>query len=172
MLGYDPVNFSGKGYNVFTDIVHEEDYPRTMQAMRDLLEGHQPIFQVDYRILAADGRYHWYMDRGAILSRLPNGTPEIIRGVVLDMGEHVRPTVSADKLLHLLRVALPDEDDKMGVITLCSSCLRIRSGKIWLDITPELSEFLIQRKSHGICTDCLHKLYPEYANQITARLGL
>jgi PAS domain S-box-containing protein len=172
MLGYEPMDFSGKGYTVFTDIVHAEDHVRTMQAMRDLLEGRQAIFQVDYRILAADGRYHWYMDRGAILSHLPDGTPEFIRGVVLNLGEHVRPTVSADKLLHLLRVALPRRDDVKGVVTLCSSCLRIRSGEVWLDITPELSEFLVQRKSHGLCSDCLYKLYPEYADKITARLGL
>jgi PAS domain S-box-containing protein len=172
MLGYDPADFSGKGYNVFTDIVHAEDYARTMRAMADLLEGRQPIFQVDYRILAADGRYHWYMDRGAILSRLPDGTPEIIRGVVLDLGAHIRPTLSADELLELLRDALPAADDKSGVIKLCSSCLRMRSGNIWLDITPELAEFLAQRKSHGLCTDCLHKLYPEYAEKISARLGL
>ena len=39
MLGYEPEMFSSGGYQAFTDLLHPDDYEKTMNAMRQLLEG-------------------------------------------------------------------------------------------------------------------------------------
>ena len=69
MLGYCFEDFRGKGYQAYTDLLHPDDFERTMQAMRDLLEGRAPIYLVDYRIHARDGSWRWYMDRGSVQTR-------------------------------------------------------------------------------------------------------
>jgi hypothetical protein len=48
-LGYRYEDVLDCGYEAFTDLLLEEDYARTMDAMRDLLEGRAPLYQVDYR---------------------------------------------------------------------------------------------------------------------------
>lgn len=166
MLGYRDENFKDKGYQAYTDLLHKDDYERTMKAMRDLLEGKASIYQVDYRIIAADKSYHWYMDRGTIISRLSGGTPEKIRGIVIDLGANIEPAASLERLLSLFRKAVPSDRTSRSLLTVCSSCRRIRSGNKWIKISRPLSEFITMTKSHGLCEDCLRELYPQMASEI------
>ena len=55
MLGRRPEDFRNAGYQAFTDLLHPDDHERTMRAMRDYLEGRASLYQIDYRILRADG---------------------------------------------------------------------------------------------------------------------
>ncbi|MFP4637612.1 MAG: PAS domain-containing protein [Spirochaetaceae bacterium] len=174
MLGYDPADFQGGGYQAFTDLLHPEDYERAMEAMRRLLSGRSPIYQIDYRIKAADGAYRWYMDRGTFVEGGPRTEEKRTRGVVIDLGaafdvsasdaagvERVRPIVAA--------ITVP-----RTTVTLCAVCGRLRTGEhagVWHEITAELVETLEVEISHGICPDCIRTLYPEYADEVIAAVG-
>jgi PAS domain S-box-containing protein len=83
MLGYTPDHFAT--YEDFTALLHPEDYERTMQAMRDCLEGDQPIYDVDYRIKTKEGSYRWFHDIGSITSWDEDGNPLKLTGVVQDV---------------------------------------------------------------------------------------
>ena len=85
MLGYSMKDFNDVDYTAFTDIVHPDDYERTMQAMRDHLEGKRELYEVDYRIRTKKGKYKWFHDRGSIVERNQNGEPLTIKGVVFDI---------------------------------------------------------------------------------------
>lgn len=161
-LGYEASDFAGAGYEAFTDLLHSDDYNRAMEAMIALLENRAPLYQVDYRILAADGSYHWYMDRGIIISRGNNGSPEIIRGIVLDLGKHLETRAPEEELIRLLRSAVPPASGDSAV-AVCSSCSRIKAEDSWLTVSGELSDFIALPKSHTICESCLGKLYPDIA---------
>lgn len=170
MLGYRYRDFDNRGYEAYTGLLHPEDYERTMDAMRALLNGRTPIYQVDYRIRAVDGEYRWYMDRGAIIACAADGSPGRLRGIVLNLGANISAADPADNLLRLLRRALPGPGAADKVLTLCSSCLRIRSGERWLTVSPGLREFIAFPKSHGMCEDCLKTLYPDLADDIIEEL--
>lgn len=172
ILGYGHEDFAGKGYQAYTDLLHSDDYERAMKAMRDLLEGKAPIYQVDYRIITADGTYHWYMDRGAVIEELDDGRPELVRGIVIDLGEHVKHDSGADQLVALLRSAVPSDRTTERVLRVCSSCKRIRSDDAWIEISDDLSQFIALPQSHGICPDCLQRLYPDIASEVTAKVKL
>ena len=64
LLGYDKEQF--KHYNDFMELVHPEDHKKTMELMRDLLEGRQSTYHCEYRIRRKDGKYIWFQDVGRI----------------------------------------------------------------------------------------------------------
>ncbi|MDA8405861.1 MAG: hypothetical protein M0T73_03235, partial [Deltaproteobacteria bacterium] len=59
-----------------------------------------------------------------------------------------------------------------GFIPICSSCKKIRDDKgYWRQVEEYVSEHSEALFSHGICPDCMKKLYPEYADDILGRLN-
>lgn len=72
-------------YNFFTDKVHPDDYEPMMQAMRDALTGKSPVYECEYRILAKDGSWKWFYDRGKVTQRDSEGAPILAAGIVFDI---------------------------------------------------------------------------------------
>ena len=64
MLGYSPESF--KTFEDFTALIHQDDYEKAMQAMRDYLSGDAERYEVEYRIKTSSGEYKWFKDIGAI----------------------------------------------------------------------------------------------------------
>ncbi|OHD17290.1 MAG: hypothetical protein A2V99_01245 [Spirochaetes bacterium RBG_16_67_19] len=61
-----------------------------------------------------------------------------------------------------LRQALSEVKTLRGLLPICSHCKRIRDDKgYWNSIEKYLQEHSEALLSHGICPDCLRKLYPE-----------
>lgn len=56
-------------YKHFTDLVHEDDYERIMQDMRDLMEGRAKKYETTYRIKHKDGSYRQFYDKGRVVGR-------------------------------------------------------------------------------------------------------
>lgn len=171
MLGYPPGDLAGKGYRGFTDLVHPDDFDRTMDAMRTVIAGPESLYQVDYRIRAADGTYHWYMDRGYVLGRNAAGVPLKVRGLVIDLGKEGALSGSSEAVLDVLAHSLlPSDRGLRSVLVLCSHCRRAKqSNGRYVELSPDLVQLVGTTVSHGICPECLNKLYPEYAGKLLAK---
>lgn len=169
-IGYEPKDFLGKGYEAYTGLVHPEDYERCMMAMRLHLTGEASIYRVDYRILASDGQYRWYLDRGVITERDAEGAPLRLRGIVIDMGNILVPQDFDTQLLEVVREALPLTAGTQDMFSICSSCKRIKvRDHAWLDVQASIdtvSRILESEVSHAICPDCIRTLYPEIADEV------
>jgi PAS domain S-box-containing protein len=166
MLGYPIEDFKGCGYEAFTNLLHPEDYERTMQAMREHLEGRAPIYEIDYRIRRADGGYTWYMDRGCTLQRDEAGRPTLLRGIVLDLGPEFEAAAAREQLVAAARQSLPS-GSSTAIVPLCSVCLRMRAGKEgWIELKDGAIQKLQASISHGICPDCIRTMYPDDADEI------
>ena len=85
MLGYAPEKF--KHYKDFTKLLHPDDYPKAMDAMRKHIEGKVDKYEIEYRILTKSGEYKWFYDIGSIVKRDLNGKPLKITGLVIDISE-------------------------------------------------------------------------------------
>ena len=167
MLGYEPEEFQDVGYQAFTELLHPEDYERTMQAMRDHLEGRASIYQVDYRIRRANGTYSWYMDRGSIIERDSDGKPKRLRGIVIDLGDHLREKTKDRVLFRLIRRKLPSLGVNDGVTVLCSACKQIKiSESAWIPVDSSFEKAFLDDISHGICPDCVRILYSDMADEL------
>lgn len=85
-IGYEQHDLPEKiGFEFFTDKLHEDDYEKTMDSMRDLLMGTSNVYEAEYRIKAKDGTWKWYYDRGAISKVNHEGKPILVSGIVFDI---------------------------------------------------------------------------------------
>ncbi len=94
ILGRDPANF--RHYEDFTRLLHPEDYGRTMEEMRACIRG-EGLYEVDYRIRAADGSYRWLNDIGMVTSRDGGGAPLMVSGIAVDITERKNALRAAEE---------------------------------------------------------------------------
>ncbi|MGM0443064.1 MAG: PAS domain-containing protein [Fibrobacterota bacterium] len=155
MIGYDMRDFRNVGYEAFTELLHPDDYEDTMEAMRRFLSGAVSLYTTDYRILGADGRYRWYMDRGT----WADDRPGVLRGVVLNLGEHLNDS----RRLSELKLVLASRRREGYPVTVCVQCQRIRLDESsWIRFSPDVvNRDMNLALSHTICPDCLPRLYPD-----------
>ena len=88
VLGYTMDELPEKvSYKFFTDKLHPDDYVSTMDAMKLNMEGKANVYECEYRILAKDGSWKWFYDRGKVTQRDVYGNPEFAVGIVFDITE-------------------------------------------------------------------------------------
>lgn len=69
-----------------------------------------------------------------------------------------------------LKEALAQVKQLSGIIPICSNCKNIRSDDgYWQQVEQYIREHSTVMFSHGICPDCVKKLYPEMADKILKR---
>ena len=67
------------------------------------------------------------------------------------------------KLIQNLQRAIAEVKTLKGIIPICASCKNIRDDKgYWNQVEEYVQNHTDAEFSHGICPDCMEKLYPEY----------
>lgn len=62
--------------------------------------------------------------------------------------------------------ALEDVKVLRGLLPICASCKKIRNEEnYWIQIESYIKEHSEAEFSHGICPDCVKKLYPEFGKE-------
>ncbi len=65
-----------------------------------------------------------------------------------------------------LKIALKEVKKLSGMLPICSSCKKIRDDSgYWKQIEEYISEHSDTQFTHGLCPDCVKKLYPKYVNE-------
>lgn len=170
MIGYETSDFVDVGYQSFTELLHPEDYPRAMLAMREHLDGKADLYQIDYRIRKKSGEYTWYFDRGAIIKRTEEGAPLLLRGVVLDLGPELQKNSHDEAVVNAIRRRLPRKGSENPVV-LCAECGKMKIGKNdWVEVGDNFQKGFPADISHSFCTGCIYKLYPDSAEKIIASI--
>ncbi len=88
MLGYTK-NQVGDGFEWWTSLIHEDDYEKAMDAMRDHLSGKKDSYIIEYRIRHKDRHFVWYRDKGKVVKRDKNGKPELLTGIVINISHEM-----------------------------------------------------------------------------------
>ena len=71
-----------------------------------------------------------------------------------------------DQLIQQLQNALAEVKTLSGLIPICASCKKIRDDKgYWGAVESYISAHSDATFTHGICPDCMKKLYAEYYEQ-------
>ncbi len=72
-----------------------------------------------------------------------------------------------DQLIKQLREALANIKVLRGLLPICCHCKKIRDDKgYWKAVEEYIREHSEVEFSHGLCPECVRKLYPEYADKI------
>lgn len=90
-LGYDFDEIPADA-TLFIDFVHPEDYAHVEQTWRNHIEGKANTFQVEHRMLRADGSACWVLTWGKVVERDAQGTPLVAAGIHVDINERKRIT--------------------------------------------------------------------------------
>jgi len=77
--------------------------------------------------------------------------------------ERQRHQQERENLIVELQEALATIKTLHGILPICSSCKKIRDDKgAWTQMEAYITEHTDAEFSHGICSECAQKLYPEY----------
>ena len=103
-LGYDPVVVNAPGSRVsWESLIHPEDQPLFDARMKEHLAGASDAFEVEYRVHARDGDWHWIVDRGRVIERDERGHPIRIVGICADVTERKRSELALGASEHRFR---------------------------------------------------------------------
>ena len=84
-------------------------------------------------------------------------------GIDRDITERRRIEEEREQLIKKLQTALADVKTLSGLVPICANCKQIRDDKgFWTQVESYIQERSQARFSHGICPDCMRKLYPNF----------
>jgi hypothetical protein len=87
----------------------------------------------------------------------------VVFGVVQDISERKRIETEREALILELKSAAEDIKTLSGILPICASCKKIRDDEgYWEQVEAYVSRHTDARFSHGICPDCMAKIYPSY----------
>ena len=83
-----------------------------------------------------------------------------------------RAETERERLIAKLQEALANVKTLSGLIPICASCKKIRDDQgYWTQIETYLQQHSDAEFSHGLCLDCMRKLYPDLSGEVEARLA-
>jgi adenylate cyclase len=84
IVGYPVSHWAGRP-EVWLEMTHPDDRQQIMAAFANWTEG-QP-WNLQYRVIAADGHIVWLLDRGRATERDDDGSPRVFQGAIVDITE-------------------------------------------------------------------------------------
>lgn len=125
MLGYSIEEFPTDVYEM-CNLIHPDDYERTMQAMRDYLIGNTDLWDIIYRMRTKNGDYLWYQDTGRIKETDDNGKITKLVGSVINITDEILVKKDLERNNRLFNLVLENSPDaitivdKSGIISYCN----------------------------------------------------
>jgi hypothetical protein len=77
-----------------------------------------------------------------------------------------------ERLIAELQDALANVKTLSGLIPICASCKKVRDDQgYWTQIETYLKQHSSAEFSHGLCLECMRKLYPDLSEEVETRLA-
>ena len=155
ITGYPPEEFVDYR-RLHKQLIHPDDLSAFLEHTGKHLDRHQAE-AVDFRIVTRGGAVRWighicqpvFDENGRFIGRRASN----------------RDITEAKELERELREALSKVKLLSGFIPICASCKKIRDDSgYWQQIEAYIRDHSEAEFSHGICPDCVKKLYPELHN--------
>ena len=87
---------------------------------------------------------------------------KVLYSIIYDITERKKQEKEREELITKLEKALKEIKQLQGIIPICASCKQIRDDKgAWNQMEQYISKHSDAQFSHGICPECMEKLYPE-----------
>ncbi len=159
LLGHPVSEVAGKTFQPF---VHPDDLPGCMAFLHSVIETGNREEGIEYRVRHVDGAWYWHTS-SAVPFRDAADTVVGFYGIARDITERKKKEEDTKELISTLQKALEEIKTLRGIVPICSSCKKIRNDKgYWEQVEAYVSKHTEAKFSHGICPDCMNKLYAEY----------
>ena len=87
LLGFRLEDLAPITFDTWRLRVHPDDLAATEALFEKCFSDDTSIYRAEYRLRHKDGHWIWVLDSGRTLRRCPDGTPELIAGVQVDISE-------------------------------------------------------------------------------------
>ncbi len=92
---------------------------------------------------------------------------KIVIAIIRDITERRKIENEKEELIIKLQNALDEITTLRGILPICSSCKKVRDDDgYWNQIETYITDHSDAEFTHGICPDCIKKLYPDIYDQI------
>jgi PAS domain S-box-containing protein len=155
MLGYTVEELSG---SYIWDIDPNARPDTFEEGWRKLVDAGVALFEVSH--IGKDGRRVPVEVTSKVLEY---GDLQFLICFAQDITKRKQVENEKEKLLNELREALENVKALSGLLPICASCKKIRDDKgYWNQIEHYIRTHSEAEFSHGLCPDCVNKLYPGY----------
>lgn len=104
-LGYQPGQ-TASDFAWWSQIIDPDDLQRVQSAWQQLLIGAEDLFQVESRVRSKHGEIRWIYARAKVVAHDPDGRPQLIVGVLMDITERRQVTQQLEDAQAKLRLAM------------------------------------------------------------------
>mgnify|MGYP003640196522 FL=1 len=132
MLGYTPDEFSPH-VSEWSDRIHPDDRQQVFSDIDALLDGSQPEYRNEHRMLCKDGSWKWILDRGTVIERDEQGNP--LRAI----GTHT--DISGRKSIEI-NLRISEERFRNAFDTAAIGMALVGLDGSWLEANPACCEML------------------------------
>jgi len=162
-LGYTREELIGMNYKQYND---ETIVSKVRDIFYEVYQTGKPSPKYEAVYVHKNGQKHYSEASGSLL-RNAKGEPVGFRGIVRNIDDRKRAEKERENLISELQQALAKIKTLSGLLPVCASCKKIRDDQgYWKQIELYISEHSDATITHGICPDCLKKLYPELYKDI------
>ena len=106
ILGYTPDEIQAMGSNLFTNLIHPDDFKRLVSYHAQILAAQDgEILEFEYRIRHVNGEWRWFYGRDAVFKRDPDGLVMQTIGTAQDITERKRLEQEQNNLLSILEAS-------------------------------------------------------------------
>jgi PAS domain S-box-containing protein len=114
---------------------------------------------------------------GSLIDVSIGGAPIIVRdkqigvlAVYRDITDRKKAEGERERIIQDLQDALNRVKTLSGLIPICANCKKIRDDEgYWSDVELYISKHSEAEFSHGLCSECMEKLYPEQYARLKAQ---
>jgi len=140
------------------DVIHPDDRSVVVETYRKRLKG-EPVPRIyDFRLIGKYNREVWVTISAA---KLTWEGSDAVMALLTDITERKNLEKEKEKIINDLQKALSEVKALSGLLPICSNCKKIRDDKgYWNQIEVYIRDHSEADFSHGLCPDCVTKLYP------------
>ncbi|MCP4552520.1 MAG: PAS domain-containing protein [Bacteroidetes bacterium] len=134
-----------------------EDLPIITEAIENAIQKGTP-FDLELQIITAKGKRLNVRVQGESIKE--NGKIVKVTGTIHEITERKRAEEQRENLIKDLQEALDRVKTLSGLLPICAECKKIRDDKgYWNQIEVYVRDHSEAEFSHGICPECMDKLY-------------
>jgi PAS domain S-box-containing protein len=163
LYGYAASEMIGKSASILVPPYRPHDWPEILE----LIKRGEPVESFETVRIRKDNSV---IDVSMTISPIKDASGKLIGASTVgrDITQRKREEQERLKLIQELTDALAQVKTLSGLLPICASCKKIRDDNgYWQQVETYIQKHSNADFTHGICPDCIKRLYPEYSDALT-----